>query len=106
MATANVSQRRGARDFIFIWEGKDRNGKAVRGEMRAAGEALVNATLRKQGILASKIKKQTFSRGRKITEKDIALFTRQLATIMRAGVPLLQSFDIVGRGHANPAVSK
>ncbi len=106
MATANLAQRKSGKEFVFVWEGKDRNGKSVRGEMRAAGDALVNATLRKQGILVSKVKKQSFSRGRKITDKDITLFTRQLATMMKAGVPLLQSFDIVARGHANPSVAK
>ncbi len=106
MATANLARKNTTKDFVFAWEGKDRNGKIVRGEMRAAGDALVNATLRKQGIMVSKIKKQTFRRGKKITEKDVTLFTRQLATMMRAGVPLLQAFDIVGRGHANASVAK
>jgi type IV pilus assembly protein PilC len=106
MATANLARKNTTKDFVFAWEGKDRNGKIVRGEMRAAGDALVNATLRKQGIMVSKIKKQTFRRGKKITEKDVTLFTRQLATMMRAGVPLLQAFDIVGRGHSNASVAK
>ena len=107
MATANLARRPAAsREAIFAWEGKDRNGKNVRGEMRAAGDALVNASLRKQGILVTKIKKQTFRRGKKIRDKDVTLFTRQLATMMKAGVPLLQAFDIVGRGHANASVSK
>ena len=107
MATANLARRPAAgRESIFAWEGKDRNGKNVRGEMRAAGDALVNASLRKQGILVTKIKKQTFRRGKKIRDKDVTLFTRQLATMMKAGVPLLQAFDIVGRGHANASVSK
>ncbi|MEO8936398.1 MAG: type II secretion system F family protein [Burkholderiaceae bacterium] len=107
MATANLAPRRApAKEAMFAWEGKDRNGKSVRGEMRAAGDALVNASLRKQGILVTRIKKQTFKRGRKIRDKDVTLFTRQLATMMKAGVPLLQAFDIVGRGHANASVSK
>ena len=107
MATANLARRPAAgRESIFAWEGKDRNGKNVRGEMRAAGDALVNASLRKQGILVTKIKKQTFRRGKKIRDKDVTLFTRQLATMMKAGVPLLQAFDIVGRGHSNASVSK
>lgn len=107
MATANLAQRRPtAKESIFVWEGKDRNGKNVRGEMRAAGDALVNASLRKQGILVTRIKRQTFKSGKKIKEKDVTLFTRQLATMMKAGVPLLQAFDIVGRGHANASVSK
>lgn len=107
MATANLAPRRpAAKESVFAWEGKDRNGKNVRGEMRAAGDALVNASLRKQGILVTKIKKQTFKSGKKIKDKDVTLFTRQLATMMKAGVPLLQAFDIVGRGHANASVSK
>jgi type IV pilus assembly protein PilC len=107
MATANLARRApGTKEAVFVWEGKDRNGKNVRGEMRAAGDALVNASLRKQGILVTKIKKQTFKSGKKIKDKDVTLFTRQLATMMKAGVPLLQSFDIVGRGHANASVSK
>jgi type IV pilus assembly protein PilC len=90
----------------FTWEGKDKSGKIVRGEMRAATETVVRTTLRRQGILVSKVKKQSFRRGGKITDKDITLFTRQLATMMKSGVPLLQAFDIVGKGAANPAVGK
>jgi len=95
-----------SKEPVFVWEGKDRNGKVTRGELRAPSEAVVQASLRRQGILVTKVKKQTFRGGSKITEKDIALFTRQLATMMRSGVPLLQAFDIVGRGHSNPAVGK
>jgi type IV pilus assembly protein PilC len=94
------------KETIFSWEGKDKSGKIVKGELRASGEATVNATLRRQGILVTKVKKKTFKSGKKITDKDITLFTRQLATMMKAGVPLLQSFDIVAKGHANPSVSK
>lgn len=95
------------KDTPFVWEGVDKKGKKVKGEMNAGGEAVVNATLRRQGITVTKVKKQrSFGRGKKITEKDVALFTRQLATMMKSGVPLLQSFDIVSRGHANPAVQK
>jgi type IV pilus assembly protein PilC len=93
-------------DVLFEWEGKDRNGKAVKGEMRAAGENQVKAFLRRQGIMPSKIKKRRMSAGRGIKAKDIAIFTRQLATMMKAGVPLLQAFDIVGRGNPNPSVTK
>jgi type IV pilus assembly protein PilC len=106
MATALARRAPGTKEGVFVWEGKDRNGKNVRGEMRAAGDALVNASLRKQGILVTKIKRQTFKSGKKIRDKDVTLFTRQLATMMRAGVPLLQAFDIVGRGHTNASVSK
>ncbi|HTH40705.1 MAG TPA: type II secretion system F family protein [Rhodocyclaceae bacterium] len=90
----------------FSWEGKDKSGKILRGEMRAAGEALVRTTLRRQGIIVNKVKKNRAKSGGKITDKDITLFTRQLATMMKAGVPLLQSFDIVGKGASNPAVGR
>ena len=104
MATATAA--RGAKEATFLWEGKDKAGKVVRGEMRAGGESVVNATLRRQGILVTKVRKQRRGWGGKVTEKDLTLFTRQLATMMKAGVPLLQSFDIVAKGAANPAVAK
>jgi type IV pilus assembly protein PilC len=93
-------------EFVFEWEGKDRNGKQVRGETRAAGENQVMAALRRQGVSPTKIKKRKMRSGKAIKTKDIAIFTRQLATMMKAGVPLLQAFDIVGRGNANPSVTK
>jgi len=105
MATAAL-KRDAVKEFNFTWEGKDKTGKQVKGEMRAQGEAVVNATLRRQGVLVSKIKKQRMGSGGSVSAKDITLFTRQLATMMKAGVPLLQSFDIVGKGHANPAVAR
>jgi type IV pilus assembly protein PilC len=105
-AAATLKARDAVKETIFVWEGKDKSGRLVKGEMRASGEAVVNATLRRQGVLVTKVKKQRLGRGKKITEKDITLFTRQMATMMKAGVPLLQAFDIVGKGHANPAVSK
>ncbi len=95
-----------AKLYNYVWEGKDRQGKALRGEMRSSGEALVSSTLRRQGIVVTRVKKQSLGAGKRITEKDIALFTRQLATMMKAGVPLLQSFDIVGKGHSNPRMSR
>jgi type IV pilus assembly protein PilC len=94
------------KEVVYAWEGKDRFGKTVRGELRAAGEAIVNVTLRRQGIMVTKVKKKVYRSGKKVTDKDLTLFTRQLATMMKAGVPLLQSFDIVGKGHSNPSVSK
>ena len=103
MATA---ASRDVKEVVYEWEGKDRNGKVVRGETRAAGENQVQASLRRQGILPTKIKKRRMRSGRKITAKDLSIFTRQLATMMKAGVPLLQAFDIVGRGNANPSVAK
>jgi type IV pilus assembly protein PilC len=103
---ATSISKRSAKEFVFEWEGKDRNGKQVRGETRAAGENQVKAALRRQGILLSKIKKRRMSAGRSIKPKDMAIFTRQLATMMKAGVPLLQAFDIVGRGNPNPSVTR
>lgn len=94
------------KEFIYEWIGKDRQGKELRGEMRATGEAQVQASLRRQGIFMTKLKKRSMRSGKKIKPKDIALFTRQMATMMKAGVPLLQSFDIVGRGNPNISVTK
>jgi type IV pilus assembly protein PilC len=108
MATAQATSaaRRDVKEYMFTWEGRDRAGKLVKGDMRASGEAVVQSTLRRQGISVLKIRRQRRGVGGKITDKDITLFTRQLATMMKAGVPLLQSFDIVGKGHSNPAVGK
>ena len=94
------------KEYVFEWEGKDRNGKVVRGETRAGGENQVQASLRRQGILPTKIKKRRMRSGKSIKPKDIAIFTRQLATMMKAGVPLLQAFDIVGRGNPNVSVTR
>ena len=105
MATAAAAKNK-IKEFNFVWEGKDRSGKLIKGELRAKGEAIVNATLRRQGVMVTKIKKQRAGGGGKVTEKDVTLFTRQMATMMKAGVPLLQSFDIVGKGHSNPAVAR
>lgn len=104
MATAAAAKN--LRDLVFEWEGKDKNGKIVRGEMRAGGEAMVSASLRRQGILTTKVKKRRMSGGKAIKQKDIAIFTRQLATMMKAGVPLIQSFDIVARGSTNPRMTR
>jgi type IV pilus assembly protein PilC len=107
MATAAVARKGAAvQEFTYIWSGKDKSGKVVRGEIRANGEAQVNASLRRQGIKVDTVKKQRARSGGKVTEKDITLFTRQLATMMKSGVPLLQAFDIVGKGHENPAVAR
>ena len=103
---ATTVNKKTSNESVYEWEGKDRNGKIVRGETRAGGENQVVASLRRQGILPSKIKKRRMRSGKKIKPKDIALFTRQLATMMKAGVPLLQAFDIVGRGSTNPSVTK
>ena len=92
--------------YNFAWSGKDKQGKVQRGEIRAGGENMVVAQLRRQGYQKISIKKVSRRGGKKITEKDITVFTRQLAVMMKAGVPLLQAFDIVGRGHGNPSVGK
>jgi type IV pilus assembly protein PilC len=104
MATATATKS--IREIVFEWEGKDKNGKTVRGEMRAGGEAQVGASLRRQGILVNKVKKRRLSGGKAIKQKDIAVFTRQLSTMMRAGVPLIQSFDIVARGSTNAKMTR
>jgi type IV pilus assembly protein PilC len=108
MATAAAAVRKGSdvKEFNFTWVGTDKANKTVRGEMKATGEAQVNATLRRQGIKVVEVKKQRLGRGGSISDKDITLFTRQLATMMKSGVPLLQSFDIVAKGHSNAAVSR
>ena len=103
MATGQIKS---TKEFVFEWQGKDRNGKVVRGETRAAGENQVQAALRRQGVMATTIKKRRMRMGKSIKSKDLAIFTRQLATMMKAGVPLLQAFDIVGRGNPNPSVTK
>jgi len=101
-----ATEKSKSKESVFEWEGKDRNGKQVRGEMRAGGENQVQAALRRQGVMQIKIKKRRMSAGRSIKPKDMAIFTRQLATMMKAGVPLLQAFDIVGRGNPNPSVTR
>src|SRR5437870_13237736 len=105
-AAAATAAPKGPKEFAFAWEGKDKAGKIVRGEIRAVSETAVNATLRRQGVMVQKVKKQKKRGGGKVGGKDIALFTRQLATMMKAGVPLLQSFDIVSKGATNPAVGR
>ncbi|MGQ5522424.1 type II secretion system F family protein [Chitinimonas sp. PSY-7] len=94
------------KEYSFSWEGKDKTGKTLRGEMRAAGDAVVRSNLRRQGINVTKIKKKSTAGGKSITEKDIAFFTRQMAVMMKSGVPLLQAFDIVAKGHSNPRFTK
>ncbi len=107
MATAAAAARKSeTTEYTFRWVGQDRAGKTMRGELQASGEAQVSATLRRQGIKILEVKKQRMGRGGSVSEKDITLFTRQLATMMKAGVPLLQAFDIVGKGHSNPAVAR
>ncbi len=104
MATVAAHKEKKLKEINYSWEGRDKSGKQVKGEMRAAGTVVVTSTLRRQGIKVTKVKKVQTSG--KITDKDITLFTRQLATMMKSGVPLLQAFDIVGKGHNNRAVGK
>ncbi|MGQ0655450.1 MAG: type II secretion system F family protein [Betaproteobacteria bacterium] len=107
MATAAAAAAKaGPKELQFSWEGKDKGGKVVRGELRGVSESAINATLRRQGIMVTKLKRVKGKSGGKVTAKDISLFTRQLATMMKAGVPLLQSFEIVGKGASNPAVGQ
>jgi type IV pilus assembly protein PilC len=101
-----VAAVKGPKERTFTWEGKDKAGKTIRGELRGVSEAAINATLRRQGIVVQKVKAVRRRRGGSVSSKDISLFTRQLATMMKAGVPLLQSFEIVSKGATNPAVGK
>ena len=106
MVTATAPSRRDVKEFTYVWEGVDRNNRQVRGESRAASETVVTTNLRRQGVRIVKIKRQSFRGGRAVGEKDITFFTRQLATMLKAGVPLLQSFEIIARGHSNPRFSR
>ncbi len=106
MATAATTPNKAIKELLFEWEGKNKTGKIMRGEMRAGGEAVVSASLRRQGIMVTKVKKRRLSGGKAVQPKDICIFTRQLATMMRAGVPLIQAFDIVGRSSTNPRLTK
>jgi type IV pilus assembly protein PilC len=106
MAAVAKKDTKDVKLYNYTWSGKDKSGKAVKGEIRAGGEHVVLATLRRQGIQVGSVKRVSRRGGSKITEKDITIFTRQLAVMMKAGVPLLQAFDIVGKGHGNPAVGR
>jgi len=93
----------------FLWEGTDRKGKKIKGKAMAADEATVRADLRRQGVVPTRIRKQRkglFAGGGTITTTDIAIFSRQLATMLGAGIPLVQAFEIVGAGHDNAAMQK
>ena len=108
MTTASPSRtsKTANNESVFVWEGKDKSGRIVQGELRAMSSASASASLRRQGILTTRVKKKKLGRTKRISEKDICFFTRQLATMIKAGVPLLQAFDIVARGHANASVSR
>jgi type IV pilus assembly protein PilC len=97
-----------AQQLPFVWEGTDKKGKRIKGKMLAVSEAAVKADLRRQGVLAKRVRKesQLFKSGKKITSEDIALFARQLATMLQAGIPMVQCFDIIGNGHDKPSMQK
>jgi type IV pilus assembly protein PilC len=103
-----VTASAGKRETQFLWEGKDKRGNKVRGKALAANEASLRADLRRQGVAPTRVKTQTslFRSGGKITGQDISAFSRQLATMMAAGIPMVQSFEIVGNGHEKPAMQK
>src|ERR1035441_2455968 len=92
----------------FLWEGKDKRGNKVRGKSLAANEASLRADLRRQGVAATRVKTQSsaFRFGGKVSNQDIAIFSRQLATMMSAGIPMVQAFEIIGNGHEKPAMQK
>jgi type IV pilus assembly protein PilC len=106
MATATAAARRDVKEYTYLWEGVDRSNRQVRGESKGATVTVVTTNLRRQGIRIVKIRRQTFRGGSRVSEKDITFFTRQLATMLKAGVPLLQSFEIVARGHSNARFSR
>jgi type IV pilus assembly protein PilC len=106
MATVAKKAGQEVKLYNYSWTGKDKSGKTQKGEIRAAGDHIVLAQLRRQGLQKISVKKVSSRGGKKITEKDLTIFTRQLAVMMKAGVPLLQAFEIVGRGHSNPSVGK
>ena len=93
-------------DPLFLWEGKDKAGRVQQGELRAASPAAAGLQLKRQGITVTRVRRKFVWRKRRITSKDVCVFTRQFATMLKAGLPLLQAFDIVARGHANPSVSQ
>jgi type IV pilus assembly protein PilC len=97
-----------SKQFPFVWEGMDKKGKRIKGRMLAVSEAAVRSDLRKQGVMPKKVRKQLqlFKGGGKIKAEDVALFSRQLATMLQAGIPMVQAFDIVGNGHDKPAMQK
>src|SRR5688500_5218760 len=103
-----MAQVASAQQFPFVWEGTDKKGKRVKGKMLAVSEAAVKADLRRQGVLAKSVRKevQLFKSGKKVNAEDIALFARQLATMLQAGIPMVQCFDIIGNGHDKPKMQK
>jgi type IV pilus assembly protein PilC len=107
-AAATASVKTIKRDTPFAWEGRDKKGNRVKGKSLAPDEPALRADLRRQGIAPSRIRKQTSSlrSGGKVKAQDIAVFSRQLATMLAAGIPLVQGLEIVGNGHEKPSVQK
>lgn len=103
-----MAQVASSQQFPYVWEGTDKKGKRIKGKMLAVSEAAVKADLRRQGVLAKSVRKemQLFKSGKKVDAADIALFARQLATMLQAGIPMVQCFDIIGNGHDKPAMQK
>jgi type IV pilus assembly protein PilC len=101
-----ISATAAKKDIQFIWEGKDKRGHKVRGKALAANEAALRADLRRQGVAATRVKTQSRRGGGKVSNEDIAIFSRQLATMMSAGIPMVQAFEIIGNGHEKPAMQK
>src|SRR6202162_1005833 len=103
-----ISATAAKKDIQFLWEGKDKRGNKVRGKTLAVNEAAVRADLRRQGVAATRIKTQSaaFRSGGKVSNEDIAIFSRQLASMMSAGIPMVQAFEIIGNGHEKPSMQK
>src|SRR3982075_22691 len=103
-----ISATASKKETQFLWEGKDKRGNKVRGKSLAANEASLRADLRRQGVAPTRVKTQsnTFRSGGKVSNEDIAVFSRQLATMMAAGIPMVQAFEIIGNGHEKPAMQK
>src|SRR6202451_1525521 len=108
MAQATSAIRSIKRDIAFNWEGMDKKGQRIKGRTVAQNEQSLKADLRRQGVVATRIRKQSqaFKRGGKVRAEDIAIFSRQLATMLGAGIPLVQAFEIIGTGHDKPAMQK
>src|SRR5271154_801180 len=102
-----ISATAGKKETQFLWEGKDKRGNKVRGKSLAPNEQALRADLRRQGVAATRVKTQSgFKGGGKVQPQDIAVFARQLATMMSAGIPMVQAFEIIGNGHEKPAMQK
>src|SRR6202047_2593815 len=103
-----ISATASKKETQFLWEGKDKRGNKVRGKSLATNEAALRADLRRQGVAATRVKTQSnaFRSGGKVSNQDIAVFSRQLATMMSAGIPMVQAFEIIGNGHEKPAMQK